>query len=201
MRRLAMTMALCALFGACTSVHSLAVNPSGIHDIGPDEGLVFGSIRVELTDEASGGIFAKDSKRFKYRINVAGPPEAESNPLVTNLWQITVEPDQELIFVARLPVGEMTLGTARPEPLFGSEFGLAGSFEVSAEKPTYIGRLLLTFPASLGTFTQIDVSADNKLEEARSEVIKAYGDAFENPLVKLIKVTNDRARLVTGPGS
>jgi hypothetical protein len=185
--------------GACTSMHSLHVDPSGLTDLGADEGIVFGSVRVEVTDKESGGLFGRTAEDFRYRITMLGPKEERERSFFTDQWQVFVSPGEERIFVARLPVGDLALGGARPTPMFGAEFALSGAFNVYPERPTYIGRLVLTFPARLGTFTEVELRVDDTLDDTRAEVAKVYGDLFDNARVDLIEVLGERARLSTSP--
>lgn len=173
--------------------------PEQLTDLAADEGIVFGSVRVEISDEESGGVFGRNAKEFRYRITLLGPPEERERSLFTDEWQLLVRPGEERIFVARLPVGDLALGTARPTPFFGSEFELRGRFTVDAAQPTYIGRLVLTFPSRLGTFTEIDVAVDDTLDAIRGEVDAAYGAQLATPRVELIEVLGARARLATSP--
>ena len=193
---LAAPLLLLLLTGACTSMHPLHLGPEQLGELEADEGLVFGSVRVEVTDEESGGLFGRNAEDFRYRITLLGPREDRDGALFTDEWQVFVHPGEERVFVARLPAGDLALGGARPTPFFGSEFLLSGSFTVDPTQPTYIGRLVLTFPARLGSFTEVDLRVDDT-HEIRPVIDAAYGDLTARAKVDLIEVRNDRARLNT----
>ena len=83
-RRLAMVLALSSFLGACTSMHPLHVGPAELSDLDTDEGIVFGSVRVEVTDEESGGMFGRNAKDFRYRVTLLGPKGERDESLFTD---------------------------------------------------------------------------------------------------------------------
>ncbi len=206
----------------CTTSHPLHVDPSQIHDLGPDEGIVFGSLLVEIAPvgdqhgDKHGGCHGGGGRTsvnclegdhpgpraacFSYRLTMPGPRPEIDLSLSREEWELLVSPGEERTFVARLPSGHQYVGGLRPVPKSHSatrlgEFGIGASFRVTSGEVTYIGRLVLVLPERLCAWSEAGeahVRVENGLAAAQAELGGDYGDRLESPRVKLINVKYGR---------
>ncbi len=155
--------AIALLMSGCTTTHPLNVDPSQVHDLGPDEGIVFGSLLVEIAPE--GGRFGRRAAGSDYRLTISparGSLEALTPSAVfreeffDDEWELLVAPGEERTFVARLPSGAQNVGVLRLKPTAfwsGGEFNIQARFRVQGRSVTYIGRLVLVLPERLNAFS------------------------------------------------
>ncbi len=131
-RTLAGILAVALLLSGCTTSHPLNVDPSQIHDLGPDEGIVFGSLLVEIGPDDQfmdrcrqvaakakceslwqGVRYGPRGSRatgFSYRLTMPGPRPDIDLSLSREEWELLVSPGEEHTFVARLPSGYQYVG-------------------------------------------------------------------------------------------
>ena len=207
-------LAIALLMSACTTTHPLNVDSSQVHDLGPDEGIVFGSLRVEIAQE--GGGFGRRAAGFSYRLTISGPEPWKSEiptpsgivrevlqNTFTEEWDLLVSPGEDRTFVARLPSGYQNVGVLRPtsKSLWaGGEFNIQARFRVEGRSVTYIGRLVLVLPERLNAFSPAaHVRVEDSLARDQVALGGDYGELFDSPRVELINVTSDRAIYVPDP--
>ena len=70
-RTLAIVLAVALLMCGCTTSHPLNVDPSQVRNLGLDEGIVFGSLLVEIAPE--GGRRGARAAGFSYLLAMPGP--------------------------------------------------------------------------------------------------------------------------------
>ena len=203
-------LAITLLLSGCITAHPLNVDPSQVYDLGPDEGIVFGSVRVEIAKE--GGGFGRRAARSDYRLtispargSVALTPSAiiREELRVDEQWELLVSPGEERTFVARLPSGYKNVDALhlKPKSIWATsgDFGIQASFRVTSGGVTYIGRLVLVLPERLINFSTAHVRVEDSLARDQAALGGDYGELFDSPRVELIKVTSDRAIFAFDP--
>ncbi len=202
MRTLAGALCVALLMCGCATSHPLIVDPSQAHNFGFDEGIVFGSVRVEI---APGG---ERLAGFKYGLIgcVRRPVDGFIN-LVTSYpcdekWELAVSPGEERTFVVRLPTGSHGIGELRAIPTWsfsGGEFDIQASYRATSGEVTYIGRLVLVLPERLTAFSEAHVRVENGFATAQAALGGGYGERFESPRVELIKLYSNQAKFKANP--
>ncbi len=202
-------LAVALLMCGCTTSHPLNVDPSQLHDLGPDEGIVFGSLLVEIAPE--GGRFGRRAAGSDYRLTIS---PARGSVLLTpsaiireelrvdQQWELLVSPGEERTFVARLPSGYQNVGVLRlTSKSFwaGGEFNIQARFRVQGRSVTYIGRLVLVLPERLNAFTTAHVRVEDSLARDQVALGGDYGELFDSPRVELINVISDSAGYLPDP--
>ena len=129
-RTLAGVLAVALLMSGCTTSHPLNVDPSHVRDLGLDEGIVFGSLLVEIAPEDQSmdrcrqisekcesfwqkvldGRPGPPATDFSYRLTMPGPRPEIDLSLSREEWELLVSPGEEHTFVARLPSGYQYVG-------------------------------------------------------------------------------------------
>ncbi len=212
---LAGVLAVALLMSGCTTSHPLNVDPSQVRDLGLDEGIVFGSLLLEIaTDGAEscdfwsrtimGGCRGPPATDFSYRLTMPGPRPEKDLSLSREEWELLVSPGEEHTFVARLPSGYQYVGglhavskslsfTSQGEwSRSQGEFDIEASFQVTSGEVTYIGRLVLVLPERLDDYSKAHVRVEDGLAAAQAELGGDYGEPFESPRVELINVEYGR---------
>lgn len=182
---------------ACTTTHELHGPPAEIEAVADGEGIVFGSLLVELEPER--GVLGRDAERFDYCLTLPGPRPEMDMALFHEEWELRVSPGEERAFVGRLPAGRQYAGALRPKPFFSGAFSIPGSFEVAPDAVTYLGRLVLVVPARLGPSSMTAaVRIEDDLTATRA-ALGSYGTLLDAPRVQLIHLNSDEAWLVSDP--
>jgi hypothetical protein len=206
-RTLAGVLAVALLMCGCTTSHPLNADPSQVRDLGRDEGIVFGSLLVEIaTDvEKSESFWQKvldgrpgpQATDFSYRLTMPGPRPEIDLSLSREEWELLVSPGEEHTFVARLPSGLQYVGGL--QAVYKSfwqtsqgEYDIVASFRVTSGEVTYIGRLVLVLPERLSDYSKAHVRVEDGLAAAQAELGDDYGERFESPRVELMDVEHGR---------
>ncbi len=196
-RTLAGVLAVALLMSGCTTTHLLNVDPSEVQDLRRDEGIVFGSLRVEIA--AEGGRLGRRAAGYSYRLTMPGPRPLIDFDVFHEEWELLVSPGEERTFVARLPAGYRDVGELEARPTWtrlGGKFDILASFRVTSGEVTYLGRLVLVLPERLGISSKAHVRVEDGLATAQAALGGDYGERFESPRVELINVTSDQATFV-----
>jgi hypothetical protein len=204
------TLAIALLMSGCTTTNPLNVDPSQVHDLGPDEGIVFGSLLVEIAPE--GVRFGRRAAGSDYRLTISparGSLEALTPSAVfreeffDEEWELLMSPGEERTFVARLPSGYQNVGVLRLKPksfwATSGEFDINARFRVQGRSVTYIGRLVLVLPERLLPYSTAHVRIEDSLVRDQVALGGDYGKLFDSPRVELINVTSDWAIYVPDP--
>ncbi len=201
-RTLAGALAVALLMSGCTISHPLNMDPSQVHDLGLYEGIVFGSLRVDIAfseGEGRGILEGRRAAGFSYHLTMQEPRPYIDLRVFPKEWELLVSPGEERTFVARLPAGYNYVGGLRPKPFFSGEFDILASFRVTSGEVTYIGRLVLVLPERLNTSSKAHVRVEYGLATAQAALGGDYGERFESPRVELINVMSDQARIKSDP--
>ncbi len=200
-RTLAGVLCVALLMCGCTTSHPLIVDPSQAHNLRYDEGIVFGSVRVEI---APGG---ERLAGFKYRlIGCVRKPVDGFIDLMTSFpcdekWELAVSPGEERTFVVRLPTGYHDVSGLRLiSTWFGGEFDIVATYRATSGEVTYIGRLVLVLPERMPPWAGgALVRVEDGLATAQAALGGGYGERFESPRVEFIKLRSNQATFVSDP--
>ncbi len=210
-RTLAGVLAVALLMSGCTTSHLLNVDPSQARDLGLFEGIVFGSLLVEIATDGAvssngffktiiGGPFGSRATKFSYRLTMPGPRPDIDLSLSREEWELLVSPGEEYTFVARLPSGFQDVGGLQAVsksfwPSVDGEFDISADFRVTSGEVTYIGRLVLVLPEWLSDFSDevAHVRVEDGLAAAQAELGGDYGERFESPRVELIRLYSNQS--------
>ncbi len=210
MRTLAGVLCVALLMCGCaTSSHTLIVDPSQAHDLGHDEGIVFGSVRVEIAPggERSG----RRTAGFNYaligcvRKPVHGFIDLMTSHPCDEHWGLAVSLGEERTFVVRLPTGSHAIRGLRVIPTWsfvGGEFDIDATYQVTSGEVTYIGRLVLVLPERLTSWTRLIealVRVEDGLATAQAALGGGYGEQFESPRVEFIELDSNQAYFKQNP--
>ena len=208
MRTLAGVLAVALIMCGCATSHPLIADPSQTHDLGPAEGIVFGSVRVEIAP--GGERLGPRAADFNY--DLTGCADAWVQPLsikgllgwrcVEQRWELAVSPGEERTFVVRLPTGYHAVGGLRALPTWrflGGEFDIVGSYRTTSGEVTYIGRLVLVLPERLTAFSEAALRVENGLATAQAALGRGYGERFESPRVELIELYSNQPKFKMNP--
>ncbi len=206
-RTLAGVLAVALLMSGCTTSHPLIVDPSQAHDLGYDEGIVFGSVRVEIA--LGGERLGRRAAGFNYgltgcthTVDVLSIEWLLSAEPCAEKWELAVSPGEERTFVVRLPTGSHGIGELRAIPTWsfsGGEFDIQASYRATSGEVTYIGRLVLVLPERLTAFSEAHVRVENGFATAQAALGGGYGERFESPRVELIKLYSNQAKFKANP--
>ena len=185
MRTLAGVLCVALLMCGCATSYPLVVDPSQAHDLGYDEGIVFGSVRVEI---APGG---ERLAGFNYVLigcvhkHVHGFIDLVTSSQCDEKWELAVSPGEERTFVVRLPTGYHDVSGLRLiSTWFGGEFDIVATYRATSGEVTYIGRLVLVLPERLTSWTRLIealVRVEEGLATAQAALGGGYGEQFESP--------------------
>lgn len=192
-------LAISALLGACSWTHPLHVEPSGLGSVGAEEGIVFGSLRVDVTPAGSGDDLGRLANKFTYLFTFPGPRPEFDIALIHDTWKMDVGPGEEHVFVARLPAGHQWVGTVRPKPFFSGAFDIHAGFRVTPGRPTYIGRLVIVFPTRLMAWSEAEVRVEDALQATMDHLAGSYAQVLAAPRSELIDVHRSRATITSDP--
>ena len=210
MRTLAGVLAVVLLMSGCTTSRPLIVDPSQAHDFGPNEGIVFGSVRVEIA--LGGGRLGRRAAGFNY--GLTGCVDTWPRPLsiewllstpCDEKWELAVSPGEERTFVVRLPTGYHRVDGLRVMPAWlsvGGEFDIVATYRATSGEVTYIGRLVLVLPERLTSWTRLIealVRVEDGLATAQAALGGGYGERFESPRVEFIKLGSNQAHFKQNP--
>jgi len=204
MRKLAGVLCVALLMCGCATSHHLIVDPSQAHDLGYDEGIVFGSVRLEIAPES--GRYGRRAASFNYgligcvRKHVDGFIDFMMNYPCDEKWELAVSPGEERTFVVRLPTGYHDVGGLRVIPTWsfsGGEFDIVATYRATSGEVTYIGRLVLVLPERLHTGSSAHVHVEDGFATAQIALRADYGERFESPRVELINVSSVRSMFVS----
>ncbi len=198
MRTLAGVLCVALLMCGCATPYPLIVDPSQAHDLGLDEGIVFGSVRVEITP---GG---ERLAGFKYdligcvRKHLDGFISFVTSSPCDEKWELAVSAGEERTFVVRLPTGYHRIDGLRAIPTkwydSGGEFDIFASYQATSGEVTYIGRLVLVLPERLTIWAGgALLRVEDGLATAQAALGGGYGERFESPRVEFIKLYSNEA--------
>ncbi len=179
MRTLAGILCVALLMCGCATPYPLIVDPSQAHDLGLDEGIVFGSVRVEITP---GG---ERLAGFNYgligcvRTHVDGLIDLMMTYPCDEKWELAVSPGEERTFVVRLPTGYHDVGGLRITTWSSStgEFNIHATYRVTSGEVTYNGRLVLVLPERLTIWAG---GALLRVEDGLATAMAALGGGYGN---------------------
>ncbi len=181
-RTLVGVLCVALLMCGCATPYPLIVDPSQApRYLGLDEGIVFGSVRVEITP---GG---ERLAGFKYgligcvRKPVDGFISLVMSSACDEKWELVVSPGEERTFVVRLPTGNHDVGGLRPSYYSRGEFDIDATYRVTSSEVTYIGRLVLVLPERLTSWTRL-IEALVRVEDGLATAQAALGGATGNGL-------------------
>ena len=205
MRTHAGVLCVALLMCGCATSYPLVVDPSQAHDLGYDEGIVFGSVRVEI---APGG---ERLAGFNYVLigcvhkHVHGFIDYISSSPCDEKWELAVSPGEERTFVVRLPTGYHRVDGLRVMPAWlsvGGEFDIVATYRATSGEVTYIGRLVLVLPERLYSWNrgiEALVRVEDGLATAQAALGGGYGERFESPRVEFIKLGSNQAHFKQNP--
>lgn len=169
-----------ALVG-CTS--PVQMKAADLHEIGPTEGRVFGSVLVvvaPLAENESSWAWTQGRKAsgFDYSLLLEKYKEGLFD-LGGEERSIRVEPGKEEGFALKLEQGRYLFTKLKQEGFSNLEMGLGASFEVTPGKTTYVGRIVIELPARMALFSQ----GTARIEDARATAADLLGAEYAPILV------------------
>ena len=177
-RTMLVSLLLMPLLGCATGMKMTAED---LRDLGPGEGLVLGSVRIE------GGmdILGRTSWELvvnKYRENTWGNTYSD--------YTIEAARDgDEVVFLTKMPAGRYSFERPVQSGLSSAELLIGVPFEIQAGKTVYVGRILIQFPPGLiDALTEVNVQVEDDRQATMDRAASEYGVALSDVVTDLRNV-------------
>ncbi|MBA5865472.1 MAG: hypothetical protein GDA67_02115 [Nitrospira sp. CR1.3] len=150
-RRWAVWMLSLLVLAGCATP-SFDMSDGSIEPVGPDGGIVIGSVLVQADQESPDSWynqwFGRKAAGFTYDFEIvrAQTIDPDKAGRYADRYELDAKPKEERIFVARVAAGNYLIRTFRHEGMSAMGGQLDVRFSVAPGKTHYIGRLILDVP-------------------------------------------------------
>jgi hypothetical protein len=173
------------LLSGCASMTS---TKEELRSLGGSEGIVVGSVllTVEQGDaNESGWAFLKGRKAGELEYYVA-VSEKGFNPLKAT-YSLPAIPGKEAFFVKKLPAGHYTMGNIGPTGFLAPQvtFPLDLGFEVTPQKVSYIGKLVVNLPNRILGGGRFEFTIQDAQQETIDKLRSDYPSIVPNSVKEL----------------
>ncbi len=150
-----------------------------LRDVGPEEGLVLGSFKVEGGDDFLG------RKRWELLAREAGGGFHLTGP-----GDYTIEADRdadEVVFLTKMPAGDYHFYRLIQPGFSSFEADIDVPFRVQPGKTVYLGRLVLRFPSGqITAFTMVGFDVENDKFAAVATAEREHGIPLDDVVTDLM---------------
>lgn len=175
----ALVLLVATSFASCAT--EMAMTSDELANLGPDEGLILGSVEVEGGDDILG--------RTRWELVAT---EADREWFVTPASDYTIEASregEEVVFLTKMPAGEYRFYKLRQPGFSAFEADVDVLFSVIRGRTTYIGKLFVLFPpGNINVFTRFQVSVQSALEAALAKARAEHGIELPTVGTELMQV-------------
>jgi hypothetical protein len=177
------SLALLWLLAGCTS--PMRMEAADLDQLGPDEGRVFGSIRVDIApaSEDDAWLQGRKASGFEYGFELEPVRGELELSLAPATYEIAVDPEREKGFALKLPAGRYRFTRMFQEGFSNLETDVRRGFEVGAGQTLYVGRLVAVLPHRLALGTVSDV----RVEDGQAEAGALFGAEYQDLLAGATK--------------
>jgi hypothetical protein len=169
----AVALATLSIVTSCASLHS---TPDDLQALGSDEGVVFGSIRMDadaVDEDDSGWEFIKAPRAGGLGFDVVVNADT-INPFTPD-YHLTATVGTEVVFIKKFGAGDYLIESIRAKQGTGElVVPVRYQFTVTPGKTTYIGKLLVHLPARVAAFERVGLGIENDREAAISQLGSSY---------------------------
>ncbi|MGA6826944.1 hypothetical protein ACO9S2_04930 [Nitrospira sp. NS4] len=168
-----------ALFGLVACTASFDMSGERLTPLGPEWGVVIGSVLVQPERGASGKTASgHDSSDTSYEFDIVQIQPADPNgegPYVEH-YQLKAKAGEERIFVSRLRAGQFLIRGFHEEGVTGLGGELDVVFASVAGEIRYIGRVLVEIPQRVSRGKGYRFTVENARESTLAEVSRRHAD-------------------------
>ena len=166
---------ICTLIGCAPS---LKMTNNQIASLTPDEGLVFGSIQMKLTDDDKNTFWKISLDLTTWHFIVYNNRRLFQKIFGREKFEVNVVAGgEETIFVTKLPAGDYIIRKAIKNGFSSWEGPVGKSFTVEAGQTIYIGRLIATFPKYTNPYVFM---TNYEVENAQAETLSMIESSYSN---------------------
>ena len=151
---------------ACAT--EMKMTAEDLRNLGPDEGLVLGSVRIEGGKDVLG--------RTSWELVVNKYRERTWGNTYSDFTVEATRDGDEVIFLTKMPAGRYGFDRLVQSGFSSAEVLVGIPFEVQAHKTVYVGRVLIQFPPGLiDALTKVKVRVEDDRQAAVDRATKEYG--------------------------